>query len=156
MDGGMTGRIFLNNSKQTKTGIKVTCDATCFQMNILFLFLECCCKVKRVFLSVTKLKCCQHNITMRHEVIQKTIPSMLRLSLWDVFDSSLNPPTRWSSSLHNGKQKKGNKEHLNRMCSFIMCVCLCVSYLPSLLTLLSDMTAFTRSGTSDKVLEPSQ
>ncbi len=121
-------------------------------MNILFLFLECCCKVKRVSLSVTKLKCCQHNITMRHEVIQKTIPSMLRLSLWDVFDSSLNPPTRWSSSLHNGKQKKGIKEPLNRTLIFIMRACLCVSYLPSLLTLLSDITAFTRSGTSDKVL----
>lgn len=81
---------------------------------------------------------------------------MLRLSLWDVWDSSLNPPTRWSSSLHNGKQRKESKEHLNWMCIFIMCVCLCVSYLPSLLKLLSDMTAFTRSGTSDQVLEPSQ
>lgn len=152
----MTGGILLNNSQQAQIGIKVTCDATCFQMNILFLFLECCCKMKRVSLSVTKLKCCQHNITMRHEVIQKTIPSMLRLSLWDVFDSSLNPPTRWSSSLHNGKQKKGIKEPLNRTLIFIMRACLCVSYLPSLLTLLSDITAFTRSGTSDKVLEPSQ
>lgn len=46
LDESMTGRIFLNNSKQAKAGIKVTCDATCFQMNILFLFLECCYKVK--------------------------------------------------------------------------------------------------------------
>lgn len=93
-------------------------------MNILFQFLERCCKVKRVFLSVTKLH--QHTITMRQEVIWKTVPSMLRLSLWDVFDSSLNPPARWSSSLHKGKQSKGSKEHLNKMCTLIVCVYLCV------------------------------
>lgn len=41
---------------------------------------------------------------------------------------------------------------------FYVCffLCVCVSYLPSLLTLLSDMTAFTKSGTSVQVLEPSQ
>lgn len=35
---------------------------------------------------------------------------MLRLSLWDVFDSSLNPPTRWSSSLHKRNQIKEERD----------------------------------------------
>lgn len=46
LDEDITGIIFHNNSK-VKTGVKATCDATCFQMNILFLFLERCCKVKK-------------------------------------------------------------------------------------------------------------
>lgn len=83
---------------------------------------------------------------------------MLRLSFWDVFDSSLNPPTRWSSSLHNGKAKENEIKNIRiGYALFYVCFfCVCVSYLPSLLTLLSDMTAFTKSGTSVQVLEPSQ
>lgn len=79
---------------------------------------------------------------------------MLRLRLWDISDSSLNPPTRWSSSLYDGKQMRTNKEHLDKSGTFF--VCFWVLYLPSLLTSLSDVTAFTRSGTSVQVLEPSQ
>lgn len=44
------------------------------------------------------------------------------------------------------------------MCALLLCVCVCVcvTYLPSLLSVISDVTAFTRSGTSVQVLEPSQ
>lgn len=47
---------------------------------------------------------------------------MLRLRLWDVSDSSLNPPTRWSSSLYDGKQMRTNKEHLDKSGTFFVCV----------------------------------
>lgn len=57
--------------------------------------------------SFTKLKR-QHDIAKRQELNLKTIPSRLRLSSWDVFVSSLNPPTRWSSSLHS----EGNKTNI--------------------------------------------
>lgn len=89
---------------------------------------------------------------------------MFRLSLWDVLESSLNPPTRWSSSLHVSI----TKERKSRMCQnsltwrgcwirFCFFVFLeSVSHLPSLLVLLSNVTAFTRSRTSSQVLNPSQ
>lgn len=113
--------------------IKITCDATCFQMNIFFLFLEGCCKMKRP-LSIMKLKCCTHNTA----VTKRTIPNMLRLSLWDVFDSSLNPPTRWSSSLQRERKGEKKKRHLNWIPKLshinFYSVCLSVCFIPALLT----------------------
>jgi hypothetical protein len=40
----------------------------------------------------------------RREEKEIHVHNRLRLSLWDVFDSSSNPPTRWSSSLKEKKQ----------------------------------------------------
>lgn len=72
---------------------------------------------------------------------------MLKLSSWDVFESSLNPPTTCSSSL----KIKTNKY---KICALIKSG-LIFSYLPSLLPF-SVMTALTRRETSVQVLDPSQ
>lgn len=108
-------------------------------------------------LKFCKLSCCLDNTAVQHEVAFRIIPSILRLSLWDAFESSLNPPTRWSSSLHDGKERRHvNKLNDSLKSRHVYCTSMCVSYLPSLQASLSVVTAFTKSGTSHQVLEPSQ
>lgn len=110
-----------------------------------------------------KCKCynskqCQDNIKMRHEVT-KDFTQNVKAKVMGCFWVIVKSPNKMKLKSAWQKAKEKEIKYIRAGCAlFNMCffVFVRVLYLPSLLKLLSDVTAFTKSGTSVEVLEPSQ
>lgn len=94
---------------------------------------------------------------MRHEVTKdftQNVKAKFMGCFWVIVKSPNKMKLKSAWQIAKEKEIKNIRSGWFNVCFLFLCVC--VLYLPSLLKLLSDVTAFTKSGTSVQVLEPSQ